>query len=112
VSERIRFSDIQRGDLLRVIEHRTARQVLIHADRFVWNGIDTFSVSDGHQEVSAIIERIERVRSQEAVLCGRMQSVSGDQYPPCARQPGHPEAYCRDASGNVYFLAVDHSRPL
>lgn len=49
--------------------------------------------------------------NHDGPLCGRTESVSGDRYPPCARPSGHREAYCRSADGQVYFLAVDRSRP-
>ncbi|MEU1497318.1 hypothetical protein [Streptomyces sp. NPDC005732] len=39
--------------------------------------------------------------------CGKTIAVDGTVYPPCARPAGHFEAYCRDASRNHYFLAVD-----
>ncbi|WP_330328149.1 hypothetical protein [Streptomyces pseudovenezuelae] len=58
--ERIRFANIRHGDLLKVIEHRTARRVVLRAERFVHDGIDTFRITDGTQEVRAIIEHIER----------------------------------------------------
>ncbi|PVD01317.1 hypothetical protein [Streptomyces sp. CS014] len=38
--------------------------------------------------------------------CGKTVGVSGLFYRPCARPAGHPEAYCRDASGDHMFLAA------
>lgn len=43
---------------------------------------------------------------QPAEVCGKTFGVSGDEYPPCARRPGHREAYCRSADGSAYFLAA------
>lgn len=44
--------------------------------------------------------------------CGRTRSISGDEYPPCARPANHWDAYCRSADGQSYFLAIDaHQRP-
>ncbi|MFJ7999015.1 hypothetical protein ACIQ7D_17970 [Streptomyces sp. NPDC096310] len=37
--------------------------------------------------------------------CGRTRGVSGVYYRPCARDAGHPEAYCRSADGEHLFLA-------
>lgn len=41
-----------------------------------------------------------------AAECGKTVGVSGLFYRPCARPAGHPEAYCRDASGDHMFLAA------
>lgn len=106
--QRIRFGEIRRGDLLTVIEHRTARRVQLRAERFVHDGIDTFVVCDGEQEVRAIIEYIQR-SPDSLVLCGRTEAVSGVVYPPCARPAEHREAYCRSAAGDL-FLAADTRR--
>ena len=48
--------------------------------------------------------------THDGPLCGRAESLSGETYPPCTREAGHREAYCRSADGNAYFLAVDRSR--
>lgn len=37
-------------------------------------------------------------------VCGKALAVDGTPYPPCARPPGHREAYCRDLSGTYYFI--------
>jgi hypothetical protein len=47
--------------------------------------------------------------THDGPLCGRTESVDGQDYPPCTRQAGHPEAYCRSADGRAYFLAVNRS---
>lgn len=44
-----------------------------------------------------------------APLCGRTEAVSGRVYPPCAREAGHREAFCRSADGDL-FLAPNISR--
>lgn len=44
--------------------------------------------------------------TEAARLCGKTVGVSGIYYRPCARTAGHPEAYCRDATGEHLFLAV------
>ena len=41
-------------------------------------------------------------------MCGRTKSVAGTEYPPCGREPGHEEAYCRSADGKQHFLAVGY----
>jgi hypothetical protein len=43
--------------------------------------------------------------------CGRTWSVSGHEYPPCARPVGHREAYCRSADGRAHFLGTDDIEP-
>ncbi|WP_392971067.1 hypothetical protein [Streptomyces sp. LN245] len=47
----------------------------------------------------------------QAETCGRTWSVSGDEYPPCARPVDHWEAYCRSADGQALFLGVDDEPP-
>lgn len=43
-------------------------------------------------------------RAGKDPACGKALSVDGTPYPPCARPPGHREAYCRDLSGDYYFI--------
>lgn len=53
-------------------------------------------------EVEAAVRQwvAEHPEAPEAPLCG----YERDGYGPCARPAGHPEAYCRDAAQNQYFL--------
>ncbi|MEU9947068.1 hypothetical protein [Streptomyces sp. NPDC047939] len=43
---------------------------------------------------------------EAAPLCGKTVGRSGIYYRPCARPAGHPEAYCRDDTGDHLFLAA------
>lgn len=53
------------------------------------------------------ISRAQRERtSKQTETCGRTRSVTGSEYPPCARDIGHEEAYCRAADGKTHFLAL------
>lgn len=45
------------------------------------------------------------VQTEKNPVCGKALSVDGTPYPPCARPPGHREAYCRDLSGDYYFIS-------
>lgn len=55
------------------------------------------------------LRRLAREAQQDA--CGRTESVTGEEYPPCARPADHREAYCRSADGQAYFLALYGPRP-
>jgi hypothetical protein len=74
-----------------------------------------------HQEAmcaTARIVELERAAGPGGVAdeeqpktCGRTRDISGNEHPPCRRAPGHGEAYCRNADGNAYFLAVNADQP-
>jgi hypothetical protein len=49
----------------------------------------------------------EAQQNETEALCGKTIGVSGLYYRPCTRPAGHPEAYCRDDTGNHLFLAPD-----
>ncbi|MFF9175938.1 hypothetical protein [Streptomyces sp. NPDC014793] len=57
----------------------------------------------------AVLRRLAGEAQQNP--CGRTESVTGEEYPPCARLAGHREAYCRSADGKAYFLALYGPRP-
>jgi hypothetical protein len=50
----------------------------------------------------------DETQQPEEALCGKTVGVGVPDHPyrPCARPAGHPEAYCRDATGQHYFLAA------
>ncbi|MFE9461670.1 hypothetical protein [Streptomyces californicus] len=43
-------------------------------------------------------------------LCGKTTATDGTEYPPCARPAEHPEAYCRAAGRQAYFIATEGAR--
>ncbi|MES9522424.1 hypothetical protein [Streptomyces capoamus] len=45
------------------------------------------------------------------LACGKTQGVGGHRYSPCARTPGHREAYCVSANGHQLFLATEDATP-
>lgn len=47
---------------------------------------------------------------EQAPTCGRTKDISGNDYPPCVKTPGHRDAYCRSANGSM-FLAVAADQP-
>lgn len=80
--------------------------------------IDALSSSDFDEEARAVRELAaiaskfrhlaDEAQQPEEALCGKTVGVGFPDHPyrPCARPAGHSEAYCRDATGQHYFLAA------
>ncbi|MDX3183546.1 hypothetical protein PV334_20070 [Streptomyces sp. ME02-7008A-1] len=48
--------------------------------------------------------------TEEPTPCGNTQGLgTTNPYRPCARPAGHPEAYCKDATGDHLFLPATHA---
>ncbi|TPM76469.1 hypothetical protein FKO01_63850 [Mesorhizobium sp. B2-3-3] len=48
--------------------------------------------------------------TEEPTPCGNTQGLgTRNPYRPCARPAGHPEAYCKDATGDHLFLPATHA---
>lgn len=65
------------------------------------------AVARGNAALDAIEQSVRRWTAKypgQPAPCGRNRSIHGNPYPPCALPAGHPEAYCRSADGNSYFL--------
>ncbi|MFD9752641.1 hypothetical protein ACFWYQ_21280 [[Kitasatospora] papulosa] len=66
-------------------------------------------------EAAAALDRLRRLaaeaqqptpaETEEPTPCGNTQGLgTANPYKPCARPAGHPEAYCKDATGDHLFL--------
>ncbi|MFF9271108.1 hypothetical protein [Streptomyces rochei] len=84
-------------------------------ERCVRRAAAASSTSPEHDKAVALgnsaLDDIERAvrywvaeHPEQPAPCGRNRSIHGNPYPPCALPAGHPEAYCRSADGNSYFL--------
>lgn len=88
----------------------TIAQLLVLADR-AETGLTAAEAARLRQGIRALSDPPQPPAVPGGV-CGRTESVSGTVWPPCARPPGHPEAYCRSADGHAHFLArTERSHP-
>ena len=62
------------------------------------------------ETTTTVTEQPAPAVTEEPTLCGNTQGLgTTNPYRPCARPAGHPEAYCKDATGDHLFLPATHA---
>ncbi|WP_371624073.1 hypothetical protein OG245_15280 [Streptomyces sp. NBC_01116] len=66
--------------------------------------------SMGEAVGAAMAHNARMAATLNEATCGKTTATCGTEYPPCARPAGHPEAYCRAADHQAYFIAAEGAR--